>query len=80
MWKNTHLNVRGSCCEYLLVDGEGDGHGHKREPAKDKHHLWSLGREGQQTPTTLTAGGLVLPVDEVGGSIHGVDDPRRLVG
>lgn len=74
----------GSGCEYLLVDSEGDGHGHEREPAKEKRHRWSLGRvsnwEVNKCMTKVTAGGgLVLPVDKVGGSIHGVDDPRGLV-
>lgn len=33
----------------------------------------------QQTPIKVTAGGLVLPVDEVGGPVHRVNDPRRFV-
>lgn len=61
--------------EYLLVDSEGDGHGHKRKPAKDKRRL--LEAKGGQTAVKVTAGGLVLPVNEVGGSVHRVDDPRR---
>lgn len=36
------LNVGGSCCDYLLVDGKGDGHSYKGEPAKAKRHRWSL--------------------------------------
>lgn len=73
----------GSGCEYLLVDGEGNGHGHKREPAEDKHHRWSLvwNWEVNKCMTKVTTGGegLVLPVDKVSGSIHGVDDPRGLL-
>lgn len=82
--KTKHLNVGGSSCEYLLVDGEGDGHSHKREPAEDKRHRWSLVWNWEVSKcmtkvTTGRGGGLVLPVDKVSGSIHGVDDPRGLL-
>lgn len=39
-----------------------------------------LGPTAPQTPNgIIPVGDVVLPVDEVGGSVHGVDDPGRLV-
>lgn len=57
VWKppptpHPHIKTGGTCCDYLLVDGEGDGNGHKGEPAKDKAPPLesgpALGRQGQR--------------------------------